>query len=82
LLLQIAFASTKSVTDQEAAESQSRIQVAQQKVGYDYTPVDLKDHHSHEYLDEHDHGHHHHEPDPGFWKKKLIWKEGMGSIGP
>lgn len=68
-MLNIAFVSTKAVTDQEAAESQvGNAQVAQQRTGYDYTPPLLPE------IEHHDH--HHEEHDPGFWKKKLIWKEG------
>lgn len=79
----------KAVTDQQAEESQaSSITIAQQRVGYDYSAplnvpvvdpneaapvvaaVDAHDHH-------HDDHHHHHEDhDPGFWKKKVEWKEG------
>lgn len=43
--------------------------------------VDPHAHHHEETIIE-DHHHHHHEeqPDPGFWKKKLIWKEGWKKI--
>lgn len=60
---------SKAVVDQQTAESQvSSSQVAQQRIGdgYDYS-APLTD----------DHDHHHHEAhDPGFWKKKVTWKEG------
>ena len=66
----IAFVSSKAVTDQETAESQvSNSQIAQQRIGDLGLVVD-----DHEHL-HHDH-HHHEEHDPGFWKKKVIWKEG------
>lgn len=57
--------------DQEADESQAKSQVAQQRVGYDYTPqvIDTSEDHHH---------HHHEEPkDPGFWKKRVEWKKGL-----
>lgn len=84
LQIHIAFVASKAVADQETAESQvSGSHVAQQRIGdYDYgTPTVADDslvghddhHHPHD-----DHHHHHHDDhhDPGFWKKKVIWKEG------
>lgn len=73
LLVQIAFVTAKAVVDQQTAESQVSSQlVAQQRIGsYDYPEPLIDDHH-----DPHDHHHHHDEHDPGFWKKKVIWKEG------
>lgn len=69
LQIHIAFVASKAVVDQQTAESQvSSSQVAQQRIGsYDYSaPL----------IDDHDHHHHHEEHDPGFWKKKVTWKEG------
>jgi hypothetical protein len=62
---------SKAVADQQVAESQvSSSQIAQQRIGHDYgSPEVIDDPHHHE----HDPHHHH---DPGFWKKKVIWKEG------
>lgn len=72
---------SKAVVDQQADESQtSSVQVAQQRigdVGYNYDPPVIvaepqlaipEDHHHHE--------HHEEQHDPGFWKKKVTWKEG------
>lgn len=46
------------------------------QAGFDYAasaaPL-IDDHHHHDHLDHH---HHHDEHDPGFWKKKVTWKEG------
>lgn len=70
----IAFVASKAVTDQEAAESQvSSSQIAQQRIG----DLGLIADHLHDFHDhDHDHHHDHHDHDPGFWKKKVIWKEG------
>lgn len=59
---------SKAVADQKAEESQvSSSQVAQQRIGHHgYGAPELID----------DPHHHHEEHDPGFWKKKVIWKEG------
>lgn len=66
----IAFVASKAVTDQEAAESQvSNSQIAQQRIGDLGLIADDYEH------DHHHHDHHHNEHDPGFWKKKVIWKE-------
>lgn len=66
--MHIAFVASKAVVDQQTAESQvSSSQVAQQKIGLDYDTSIIDDPH---------HDHHHDEHDPGFWKKKVIWKEG------
>lgn len=70
LQIHIAFVASKAVVDQQTSESQvSSSQVAQQRLfdkGYDYhEPVIVDDPH-----------HHHEEHDPGFWKKKVTWKEG------
>lgn len=74
LLLQIhiALVASKAVTDQQADESQaSSVHIAQQRIG-DLSL--LHDHH-------HDHHEHIHEDhDPGFWKKKVIWKEGWKKV--
>lgn len=89
-LLHIAFVASKAV-DQQADESQtSSVSIAQQRVGYDYQPpsalavapltpavyqpptaplASLDAHHD-------PHHHHHEEHDLGFWKKKVIWKDG------
>ncbi|EAT35287.1 AAEL012533-PA [Aedes aegypti] len=40
--------------------------------------VDPHLHHVEPVIEEHHHEEHH--PDPGFWKKKLIWKEGWKKI--
>lgn len=54
---------SKAVVDQQAAESQvSSIAVAQQRFGHEYGAPTLDVHHE--------------EHDPGFWKKKVTWKEG------
>lgn len=67
--MHIAFVASKAVVDQQTAESQvSSSQVAQQKIGLDYDTSIIDDPHHHD--------HHHDEHDPGFWKKKVIWKEG------
>ena len=70
----IAFVASKAVTDQEAAESQvSNSQIAQQRIGdFGGLITDALDHLHHH----HDHHHEHEDHDPGFWKKKVIWKEG------
>lgn len=62
---------TKAVLDQQAEESQSQIQVPEQRIGYD--EIVHEDHHDH-------HEHHHEEHDPGYWKKKLTWKEGWKKV--
>lgn len=60
---------SKAVVDQQAAESQvSSIAVAQQRFGHEYG-APLPDLHHEEHP-------HHEEHDPGFWKKKVTWKEG------
>lgn len=70
LHIHIAFVASKAVVDQQADESQvSSSQIAQQRFGYDYS-ASLEHDHLHEH---HDHHEHH---DPGFWKKKVTWKEG------
>jgi hypothetical protein len=57
--------------DQVAAESQvANTQIAQQRIG----DLGLLADHFHGH--DHEHEHHHEEHDPGFWKKKVIWKEG------
>lgn len=74
---------SKAVADQDTAESQvSGSHVAQQRIGdgYDIGAPTAADDHSlglddHSHLHD-DHHHHHDEHDPGFWKKKVIWKEG------
>lgn len=74
LLLQIhiAFVASKAVTDQQADESQtSSVHVAQQRIG-DLGLLGL----GHDLHHHHDHEHVHEEHDPGFWKKKVVWKEG------
>lgn len=86
LCLHAAFVSSKAVTDQQAEESQAAsVTIAQQRVGYDYAApisvVPVADPHVAVPLvaaaDAHDHHHHHHEEhDPGFWKKRVDWKEG------
>lgn len=58
--------------DQTAAESQSTVQVAEQRIGYDYGASAVGSYDLHE--DHHHHEEHHH--DPGFWKKKVEWKLG------
>jgi hypothetical protein len=64
--IHIAFVAAKAVADQQAAESQvSNVHVAEQRIGHDYGASLLDVHH-----------HHHEEHDPGFWKKKVTWKEG------
>lgn len=77
LIFVIAFTAAKAVEqeDQTAEASQSSSKaVVQQR-------IDLFGHH-----DQHhdhvvvDHHHHHEDHDPGFWKKKLIWKEGWKKI--
>lgn len=73
LLFHLAFVRSKAVTDQQADESQASSNVAQQRIGDLGTLLDLHDNH--------DHHHVHEEHDPGFWKKKVIWKEGwFGTI--
>lgn len=68
LQIHIAFVASKAV-DQQAEESQvSSSLVAQQRVGHDYGALPL--------IDDPHHHHHHEEHDPGFWKKKVTWKEG------
>lgn len=76
LQIHIAFVASKAVTDQQADESQtSNVHVAQQRIG-DLGLLGLDVSHEHHH-DHHEHDHHdHHEHDPGFWKKKVIWKEG------
>lgn len=68
LQIHIAFVASKVVVDQQAAESQvSSAHIAQQRIGHEYgAPPVLDD----------PHHHHHEEHDPGFWKKKVTWKEG------
>jgi hypothetical protein len=49
--------------------------VAAEQVGYPYPAPAIAEHQiSHEVI--HDDHHHHNEHDPGFWKKKVTWKEG------
>lgn len=72
MTLQIVFVASKAVVDQTAEASQrNNEQVAQQRVGYDYGPAVVDSHY-----DEHHHDHH----DPGYWKKKVVWKEGWKKI--
>lgn len=59
------------MVDQTAEASQRNVQVAQQRVGYDYGAPAVESHY-----DDHHHDHH----DPGYWKKKVVWKEGYKKI--
>lgn len=67
--------SSKAVNDQTAEPSQRNEQVAEQRVGFDYGATGGAE----AVVDDH---HHHHEDhhDPGFWKKKVEWKEGWKKI--
>jgi hypothetical protein len=52
------------------------VEAAEPQVGYEYpAPVAAEHQISHEVIPD-DHHHHHNEHDPGFWKKKVTWKEG------
>lgn len=60
----------------EASQTSSKT-VVQQRLDL-FGNHDLVDHHDHHVHEEHHH--HHEEHDPGYWKKKLIWKEGWKKI--
>ncbi|XP_017487261.1 PREDICTED: lysine-specific demethylase 7A-like, partial [Rhagoletis zephyria] len=61
----------KALIDQQTAESQaSSVTVAQQRIGWDHDA-----HHEVHEVHDHHHEHHEHHHDPGFWKKKVTWKE-------
>lgn len=62
-------ADVRKPDDQTAAESQSTVQVAEQRIGYDYGTSAIA-----ESYDDHHHHHEHH--DPGYWKKRVEWKLG------
>lgn len=70
----------KAVADQQTAESQASGQaVAQQRIGHGFglgLDVGISEHDIHEH---HIHEHHEHH-DPGYWKKKVTWKEGWKKI--
>lgn len=68
LQFHIAFVLSKAVADQQAADSQVSSQIAQQRIDPSYGEASI--------IDDHHHDHHHEEHDPGFWKKKVTWKEG------
>lgn len=79
LIFLIAFTAAKAVEqeDQTAEASQTSSKtVIQQRL--DFLGHGHADHH-HDHIVV-DHHHHHEEPDPGYWKKKLIWKEGWKKI--
>ncbi|XP_050743387.1 uncharacterized protein LOC108036234 isoform X2 [Drosophila biarmipes] len=74
---------SKAVVDQQPAASQvDSKSVAQQRIdlGLGLGDALIHDHHEHhEHIIEH-HEHHHEHHDPGYWKKKVTWKEGWKKI--
>lgn len=74
-MLHKSHVSTKAVIfdDQTAESSQtSNKAVAQQRLDF-LGHLLHHDHHEHQHVIEHEH-------DPGYWKKKVIWKEGWKKI--
>lgn len=73
----------KAVGDQQAAESQvSGKSVAQQRIGDGFglgLDIGIGEHEVHEHHI-HEHHEHHEHHDPGYWKKKVEWKEGWKKI--
>lgn len=71
--------------DQQTAESQASGQaVAQQRIGHGLglglgLDVGISEHEIHEHHI-HEHHEHHEHHDPGYWKKKVTWKEGWKKI--
>jgi len=81
LCLAIGGSQSKAVVDQQPAASQvDSKSVAQQRIDLGLGLGDdlIHDHH-HEHIIEH-HEHHHEHHDPGYWKKKVTWKEGWKKI--
>lgn len=68
---------SKAVVDQQPAASQvDSKSVAQQRIDLGGLGDSLfHEHHIHEHVEHHEHHH-----DPGYWKKKVTWKEGWKKI--
>jgi len=87
LSVAIGGSNAKSVGDQQTAESQvsnNNNAVAEKRIGHGLglglglDIADIGGHDIHEHIHEHHEHHEHH--DPGYWKKKVTWKEGWKKI--
>lgn len=66
---------SKAVADQQPAGSQvDSKSVAQQRIDLGLSDAVIHEHHVHEHIEHHEHH------DPGYWKKKVTWKEGWKKI--
>ena len=74
----LALVAGKALNDQQTSESQSDSKVvAQRRIGFgfdEHHDIHEEIHHHHEEI------HHHEHHDPGFWKKRVTWKEGWKKI--